>query len=204
MPFGLIDSEKPGKKSKFRIIAIVGASLIGLVSICCVAGAIIENNSPDSTPDNRGTVKTIVAAKNEATLSPQPQTAIEIPTPTNTSLPTDKDRCIQASAAQIDAINAGVHGIDQNNQVRSGWAVKSNDFENVYMVAAKIYGQGMEEGAGPGVWAIGGTLDKPNLVYAVGGFAHQFSDFGAGETTKSNITQTSDGYQAAQWCASHN
>ena len=113
----------------------------------------------------------------------------------------DRSRCQQASAAQIAAIRAGVKGVTPRNDVRSGYAVKSTDRQNVYFVAAKIYGNGIEQGAGPGVWAMGGTPDRPASVMAVDGYAKEFSDWGPGDRTAAQVTMFEDGVAEAKACA---
>jgi hypothetical protein len=110
-------------------------------------------------------------------------------------------RCQPASTAQITAIRAGVKGIQASNDVRAAFAVRSNDFDRVYMVSAKIYGPGMENGTGPGIWAISGDPNNPGLTLAVDGFAHQFSDYPEASKTQAAITQSADGVDAARVCA---
>lgn len=113
----------------------------------------------------------------------------------------DASRCQPATAAQIELINAGIQDVESSNYVATGWWVKSADFNNVYMVAALIYGPGIEDGAGPGVWAMGGTPDQPSNTFSVGGFAHQFSAWGQGELIDAQVTRSSDGVAEAEWCA---
>jgi hypothetical protein len=85
--------------------------------------------------------------------------------------------------------------------LRNGHAVKSNDFSKVYMVAADIQGGDMEGNGEVGVWATN-SLDGTGLIFAVDGFAKEFSDWGHGDTTDANITQSSDGAAEAKECAS--
>lgn len=88
-----------------------------------------------------------------------------------------------------------------SNTVKEGFAVKSRDLANVYMVAAKIYGPNMEKGAGPGVWAISGDPSAPGLTLAVDGYAKNFSDYPDASKTQAAITLSTDGVQEARTCA---
>jgi len=110
-------------------------------------------------------------------------------------------RCQPASAAQMANIRAGVEGVQASNTVKQGFAVKSSDHVNVYLVAAKIYGPSMENGAGPGVWAISGDPSAPGLTLAVDGYAQNFTDFPDASKTQAAITLATDGVQAARDCA---
>jgi hypothetical protein len=109
-------------------------------------------------------------------------------------------RCVPATSAQMANIRAGVQGDSPKNDVKTGYAVKSHDFANVWMVAAKIYGPSIENGAGPGVWAISGDPNAPGLTYAVDGYAKSFSDWGDASKTDAAITSFSDGVQEAKAC----
>lgn len=111
-------------------------------------------------------------------------------------------RCQPASAAQLAAIRAGVQGVQASNDIRTGFAVRSRDFERVWMVAAKLYGPGIPAtGAGPGVWSIAGDPASPNMILSVDGFAQAFSDYPDASKTKAAITQSADGVDEARACA---
>ena len=98
-------------------------------------------------------------------------------------------------------IRAGVEGAQASNTVKEGFAVKSRDLTNVYMVAAKLYGPNMENGAGPGVWAISGDPATPGLTLAVDGYAKSFTDYPDASKTQAAITLATDGVQEARACA---
>ena len=144
------------------------------------------------------TAESAKGAEVKATKAP---TATEAPRPTATMVPVVADPCIRASDGQIEAIQAGVNGVAAENEVREAWAVKSKDFENVWMVAAYVYGPGMEQGAGPGVWAINGDPASPGMTLAVDGMAKEFSDYPDASKTKAAITLAADGVEAAKRCA---
>ena len=108
-------------------------------------------------------------------------------------------RCEKVSNALLNAIAEGLT-VSGGGTLREGYAVKSNDFAKVYMVAADIQGTGMEGDGEVGVWATN-SLDGDGLIFAVDGFAKEFSDWGHGDTTDAHITQSSDGVDEAKECA---
>lgn len=122
------------------------------------------------------------------------------PSPTETPQPQRSERCIPASEAQLDGIRNGIKDIDPNNDIVDGWAVRSNDFERVYIVAAEIHGAGIRPGEAIGVWAISGDLDSPGLFLAVDGFAKGFSPYPDASKTTAEITISSDGVEEAKEC----
>jgi hypothetical protein len=109
-------------------------------------------------------------------------------------------RCERVSSAVLNAIAEGLT-VSGSGTLRNGYAVKSKDFSKVYMVAADIQGVGMEGDGEIGVWATN-SLDGTGLILAVDGLAKEFSDWGDGDTTNANITQSSDGVAEAKECAS--
>ena len=117
---------------------------------------------------------------------------------TTTTVPS---RCEKVSSALLNAIAEGLT-VSGGGRLRNGYAVKSKDFSKVYMVAADIQGAGMEGNSEVGVWATN-SLDIGGLIFAVDGFAQEFSDWGDGDTTDANITQSSDGVSEAKECASN-
>jgi hypothetical protein len=109
-------------------------------------------------------------------------------------------RCEKVSSALLNAIAEGLT-MSGGGTLREGYAVKSKDFSKVYMVAADIQGTEMEGDNEIGVWATN-SLDGSGLILAVDGLAKEFSDWGHGDTTDVNITQSSDGVSEAKECAS--
>ena len=107
-------------------------------------------------------------------------------------------RCEKVSNAVLNAIAKGLT-VTGGGTLRNGYAVKSDDFSKVYMVAADIQGVGMEGDNEIGVWATN-SLDGTGLIFAVDGVAKEFSDWGHGDTTDANITQSSDGVSEAEEC----
>ena len=121
--------------------------------------------------------------------------------PRQSSASVQASRCEPASALQLEGINIFVKDVASYNFVRSGSAVKSEDYVNVYFVAAKVYGPGIEDGAGPGVWFITGDKDSPVMFLSVNGTAKEFSSCPHGNKTKAEATMESDGAREAERCA---
>lgn len=112
----------------------------------------------------------------------------------------DTSRCLPATLKQLDFINYAVQSMQASNSIKDGWAVKSNDYENVYMVATLIYGPAIEEGVGPAVFAVGGDPETPHTWLAVNGYATEFTEFPDAGKTDAEITLNSDGVQEAIDC----
>jgi len=117
--------------------------------------------------------------------------------------PQSSSRCVPASVAQMNAIRTGVKHVDPKNAVKSGWAVKSKSFDNVWFVAAKVYGASMENGSDPGVWAIYGSQAKPGTAFSVNGYAKSFSSWPDASTARAGTTMSGDGAEDALSCAKY-
>jgi len=175
------------KKAKFwGKIVILFLSFTFIVCLISVPAAIFDKSTPTPEP----TVSTPIAPSPTET-----QTSI-LPT-----LPVVASRCVPASAAQITALQDGVDDTGAANYIKTAWAVKSNDFNNVWMVAAIIYGPNMELGVGPAAWAMSGDFDSPGITMSVDEFAKQYSPWPDASATDAHITQIADGVQEAITCA---
>jgi hypothetical protein len=126
----------------------------------------------------------------------------EEPAPTRpaaTAAPTTApSRCLDVPKALVDAIETGLT-VTGGGSLRNARAVRSKDFEKVWMVAADIQGEAMEGGDDIGVWATN-SLRGDGLIFAIDGFAQEFSNWGHGDETDANITQAADGVQEAKDC----
>jgi hypothetical protein len=116
----------------------------------------------------------------------------------------DKDealsRCVPASEKQMDFLRYAVMQVQPGNTLGPGYAVKSADFKNVWMVAARVRGEGIERNVEPAVWAIGGDPDSPHTWLSVNSFAYQFSNLQRASETDAAITLSSDGVREAIVC----
>jgi len=111
-------------------------------------------------------------------------------------------RCVPATQQQLQRIRVGVKAIETTNDVLSGFAVKSNDYNNVWFVAAKIHGTGIESNIPPGVWALNGDPeDTAAGAMSVNGYALSFSNWADGPKSDAKTTMSSDGAQEAYDCA---
>jgi len=180
-----MENSKKKSSSKKMIFAIVGGGVVALC-LCLVVIVIISPTNP-FTP----------------AVDEQPQKPIPVISPTMPATEIKSSRCIPASKEQLEAIRAGIKDIAESNDIKSGWAVKSNDFEKVWFVAVKIYGPGMENGTGPGLWAISGDINNPGMILAVDGFAKEFSSYPDASKTDAAITPTDDGAKDALLCVSN-
>ncbi|MBV6394163.1 MAG: hypothetical protein KPEEDBHJ_03412 [Anaerolineales bacterium] len=185
-----MENGKKKSSNKKMIFAIVGGAIA--VFCLCIVVAAIMSPSEESTPSPSAI---------PATSQPEP-TKIDLPEPTATE--SKSSRCVPASNLQLEAIRLGIKGISEQNDIKTGWTVKSSDYENAWFVAAKIYGAGMENGTGPGLWIISGDPENPSSgAFSVDGFAKEFSDRGTGETLGFNFSMFDDGAQEALECASN-
>jgi hypothetical protein len=117
-----------------------------------------------------------------------------------TVTPVADSRCVDVPAGLVARIAEGLT-VASGGTLSNASAVKSNDYEAVYFVAAEIDGPGMEGDGEVGVWAIGGNLEDPDLFLSVDGFAHEFSDWGYGPDTTFAVQIGDDGAREAQQCA---
>ena len=85
------------------------------------------------------------------------------------------------------------------------WVTKSDDFENVWFVGAKLNGLGLDEDTHVAVWATSlinedGEYTGTGLIFSVGGFANEFSDWGDGGSTDAEMSLSDDGAEEVQEC----
>lgn len=82
---------------------------------------------------------------------------------------TSKDQIEEASLKQIQGIENGLK--DKSITIEKSCAVKSNDFENVYFVGAKLSNGEIA------IWSIGGTKTETNIHMSVNDVATKYSDY---------------------------
>jgi len=109
-------------------------------------------------------------------------------------------RCRRAPKALVQAIESGLT-VTGGGGLRRGWMVRSRDFEKVYFVAAVIAdATGAKQGIG--LWATDRGYREYGTIFAVNGFANEFSDWGDGGKTDAQFSQFDDGATEAESCAS--
>jgi hypothetical protein len=111
-----------------------------------------------------------------------------------------ESRCVAVPKGLVDAIEEGLT-VQGGGTLRNARAVKSEDFNNVYMVAAELQGAGLEGADDIGVWATNGLQAGEGLIFAVDAVAKEFSGWGDADRTDAQITQAADGAQEAADCA---
>ena len=110
----------------------------------------------------------------------------------------DSARCSPASDTLLQGIAEGLT-VD-GGALASGYVVRSEAFEEVYMVAAEIDGPGLEATGDVGVWATndpagGGT------VLSVDDTAQERSNWPVGSESNEELTIMADGAMEAEACA---
>lgn len=172
-----------------------------LVSGCCLVTGIFSliNPSPSSEPPaaEELTVEELVAQMMETQQAEDQPTAELIPTVA--LLPAvGESSCQPASEMQRMYIEEGLEG---ENYIQEAYTVRSTDYAEVWIIAAKIYGPGIEYGEGPGVWAITGSPEEPGIIMSVNEFAKGFTPFPDGAETDAMITIGAAGVREAMDCA---
>lgn len=134
-----------------------------------------------------------------AVTSPNLLTSAQAPTPKPAN-----ERCIIPDQAVIDWISLGLLPED-GTYLRHVWAVKSDDFKNVWFVAADIEGPGMDSDDEIAIWATNALTEdgKPQpdgggAVFSVEAFAREFSDWPTGDFS---LLDDYDGMDEAKDCA---
>lgn len=102
-------------------------------------------------------------------------------------------RCETASSALTSAIETGLT-VTGGGSLSNAYIVKSGDFQNVYFVAARIEGEGLDDTVG--VWAAHGP-DADGFIFSADAFAREFSEWGPGR----GFSSSDDGFAEARDCA---
>lgn len=110
---------------------------------------------------------------------------------TDDSSTSNRSACLVVSVEKRQAIS---DGLESGLSIRNARAVRSDDYERVYMIAAQVHGPGIDGEIG--VWA-SNDHRNPGLIYAVDGIAREFSDWG----TLPDSSATDDGVAEARRCA---
>lgn len=158
-----------------------------------------------STPTPPTAVAQIPISGGEPTstpASPGIPTKVASPTikPTNTANPSEG--CARATSEYLEVIGEAIFDIDFNYIVETGWAVQSNEAENLRFVAAKIYGDDIESGwTLPGVWGLFTDSDGYIDIYAINDVAQEYSYSLWGEDSEPELSMESNGAQSAYDCA---
>lgn len=82
----------------------------------------------------------------------------------------------------------------------AGFAVKSREYQQLYMIAMKFSVPGVGEESG--VWASNSLQPGEGLIIAVDDFAQNFTQWPAGDTSSFKISPADDGVEEAEICVS--
>ena len=102
-------------------------------------------------------------------------------------------RCLNVSGAKLNDIE---QGLEPGLSLRNGQAVRSDDYEQVYMIAADIQGPGLEGSDDVGVWSSNSLRANQGLVFAVDAVAREFTNWGR----LPNSSSTDHGVREAKRC----
>lgn len=141
--------------------SLTAAAVLLLALTGCSAGS-----SSNADPEPTASVPTIVEP------SQTPEAVADEPDPL----------CLTVDQSTVDAIQQGI----ATATIAHAAAYKSDDFENVYYVAVDLTGDGIAPGQAIATFATNDDPTQPGidgLTLAVGGMAHEFSDWGHGEDT---------------------
>jgi hypothetical protein len=97
------------------------------------------------------------------------------------------------------------YGLVEGVTLSDVWVTKSDDVENVWFVGAKLNGLGLDDDTHVAVWATSlinedGEYTGSGLIFSVGGFANEFSDWGDGGSTDAEMSLSDDGAEDVQEC----
>ena len=107
-------------------------------------------------------------------------------------------RCETVSQALLDGIASGAEDGVGKLTLSNGAAVRSKDYSEVYLVAAKLTAPGVDGDIG--VWATNSLTAGGGLIMSVDGFAKQFTVWPDADKTDAEISLSADGYDEARDC----
>lgn len=125
-------------------------------------------------------------------------------TPRSTSAVTpNASRCVSPTQRQLATIQAGINLIDSNNQVQSGYIVKSIAADELWFFAAKVHGPEIEGGVTtePAVFSFYENNNTPYNIYSINDTALQYADFLLGQLASPPLDMQVDGANDAYDCA---
>lgn len=172
----------------------LGACLVSLLIVGMIAfnGASTDAQGDDPAGTIAAMQSTIDA---QATKISQLRTQVARLKPEET--PERDKRCLDVEQAYLDQLLVGLDNAS-GLLLNAGQAVKSEDYENVYFVAANLEGAGMDNGEIV-VFATN-ALDASGLIMSINSTAQEFFVWPDGDSTDANITMDDDGADKAVEC----
>lgn len=143
-----------------KFLKIAGIVVVGLIVLGMLFGGEEEDTSPPEQDDGG------IASDTSSPDEPKEQSA----------------DCLKAHPTVVKAIGTGLKKKTQAKIVGEGFAVRSDDYKKVWMVAAELDGPRLE---GEGDIAVWGTNEDPSkanssgLILQANGMAEEFSVWGA-------------------------
>ena len=180
-----------GLKRWQQVLVVVGVLLFMFAPVVANQESV---NEIAVKPSPRATQESTPTPSNTQSVTPQPATAPPSSTPV-----VPASRCVAVSQKKLNRI-ADLLTVSGGGSITDGFAVRSNDFERLWFIAARINGPQMGSNT-IGIWATNTLKAVTGGVFAVDAFAEQFSDWVVGSTTDAQISQFDDGAQEAARCA---
>ncbi len=158
--------------------ALAGSLLaLGLLTSC--------SSAPDSEPGATPPVA-------------QPTSAGQDPASPDDQTPQATDRCLAVKPKLLEVIASAPEPGVGKLTFRGGAAVRSKDFTEAYMIAARFSAPGVDDETA--VWSSNSLEPGKGLMLSVDGFAKQFTVWPDADKTKAEIDQSTDGVEEARAC----
>jgi hypothetical protein len=160
-----------------------------------------DGDSPEPTATTVAQAQSTDAAERTDAPTEEP-TAEPTDEPEPTEQPTEEEaesRCEPVDDVVVDGISEGLT-IEGGGSLRNAQAVKTDDHEDIWFVAADLQGPGLEGSGDIAIWAVN-DLEAPSAVFAVDAVAKEFSDWGEGTRVNDAFGTSDDGAQEARGCA---
>lgn len=110
-------------------------------------------------------------------------------------------RCLPVSETVLESIEKGF--VMRGIFLRDGWAVESEDYEDVYFMSVLV--DGGTNRAEVGTWVTDSVTEVGDYMFAVDQYARLIYsdwDFGSDSTMRDQFSETDDGYSVSRECAS--
>lgn len=131
---------------------------------------------------------------------------LQTPPATPGTPPPVHDRCIAVDPLLVETIESGLKP-DTGATLHNVWAVRSDDFELVWFVAGDLEGPALDADDDIAIFATNMLDEDGNydggagFIFAVGGFATEFSDWPDGGNTDAEMSIFDDGAELSEDCA---
>ena len=114
---------------------------------------------------------------------------------------TKTSRCEKPSKVLVATIASDLQ-TNGEGSLRHAYAVRSNDFEKAWFLAADIQAPGIESEGDIGVWSVNAIDDSHPNIIAANAVAREFTTWGtAGNFSERTFSSSNDGFEEARKCA---